>query len=421
MYIHNIFRVVKATGLLIISLNCWSNETLTLGEAENIAVEIDNITKQFEVSAKGLTERSVADGQLSDPKLKLGMMNLPVNSFDRNQENMTQLQFGLQQKFPRGRTLQYKSQQTLDLAGIDVAKADNQTRKVLRAVRVSYLELYLQNHTKEILDQNRELFTQLLDVTQRQYAVGRDNQHDVLRAQLELSLIDDRITEVTGAGDVAIAELAKWIRQENANKPLAADFPDLKTLPTSEMIIDTLPGHPLVRVEDSIVEANKKNIKIAEEQYKPGWMIDLTYGVRSGDNQSGSSRDDFASAMILMDMPLFTDKRQDRTLAASKHQHIAAKYARSDVLLELKRQVDTEYARWNRLGERYELYQQRATIDASENSESTLKAYQNDLTDFTTLMRARLTELDTHLAMLKLQVNQAKAHARLLYFVGEEL
>lgn len=420
MYLHNISRIIKTVCFIIISLNCQADGLLTLGEAENIAVEIDNITKQFQMSSKGLTERSVADGQLSDPKLKLGMMNLPVNSLDRNQENMTQLQFGIQQKFPRGRTLQYKSQQTLNLAGMDAAKADNQSRRVLRSVRISYLELYLQNHTKDILDQNRELFNQLLDVTQRQYAVGRDNQHDVLRAQLELSLMDDRITEVVGTRDVAIAELTKWINEENANKPLDPVFPELKALPTLAMIIDALPNHPLVKEEDAVIDANEKNIKIAEEQYKPGWMFDLTYGVRSGNNPNGSSRDDFASAMILMDVPIFTDKRQDRTLAASKLQHMAARYARTDVLLDLKRQSEREYALWNRLGERYELYQKRATVDASQNSESTLKAYQNDLTDFTTLMRARLTELNTQLEMLRIRVNEAKSHARLLYFVGEE-
>ncbi len=420
MYLHNISRIIKTFCFFAISLNCQAGIFLTLGEAENIAVEIDSITKQFQTSSKGLAEQSVADGQLSDPKLKLGMMNLPVNSLDRNQENMTQLQFGIQQNFPRGRTLQYKSQQTLNLAGIDVAKADNQSRKVLRSVRLSYLELYLQNHTIVILDQNRELFDQLLDITQRQYAVGRDNQHDVLRAQLELSLIDDRITEVIGARDVAIAELTKWIKEENAAKPLAPEFPELKTLPTLGMIIDALSAHPLVKVEDAVVDANEKNIKIAEEQYKPGWMFDLSYGVRSGNNMDGSSRDDFASAMILMDVPIFTDKRQDRTLAASKLQHMSARFARTDVLLELKRQAERQHALWNRLGERHELYQKRATIDASQNSESTLKAYQNDLTDFTTLMRARLTELNTQLEMLKIRVSETKSHARLLYFVGEE-
>ena len=421
MYIHNIFRVFKTIGLLIISLNCLANESITLGESEQLAIELDFRTKQFDVSARGLTERAVADGQLPDPKIKFGIMNIPINSFDRRQENMTQLQFGVQQEFPRGRTLQYKSQQTLDIAEIDAAKADNQTKVVLRSVRISFLELYLQNHVKAILDQNRELFTQLLDITQRQYAVGRDNQHDVLRAQLELSLIDDRITEVIGARDVAIAELAKWIREENATKPLDPEFPELKILPTSGMIVDELPNHPLVKEGDAVVDANEKNINIAQEQYKPGWMIDFTYGARSGNNLDGSSRDDFASAMILMDVPLFTDKRQDRQLVASKLQHMAAKYARSDLLLDLKRQVEREYALWTRLGERYELYQQRATIDASQNSESTLKAYQNNLTDFTTLMRARLTELDTQLEMLRLHIDQAKSHARLLFFIGDEL
>ena len=406
--------------LLVTSTGLFANE-LTLVDAEKIALDSDFITKEFIARSESLSERAIADGQLPDPKLKLGIMNLPINSFDRSQEPMTQLQFGVQQKFPRGQTLKYKSQQTLDIASVNSAKANNQEKMVLRSVRISYLDLYLQLHTKTILDQNRELFTQLLDITQRQYAVGRDNQHDVLRVQLELSLIDDRITEVEGAREVAIAELAKWIREENASKSLDAQFPELKVLPSLGMIVNELPNHPLVIAEDAVINANEKNINIAQEQYKPGWMIDLSYGARSGNNLNGSSRDDFASAMVLMDIPLFTEKRQDRKLAASKLQHMAAKYSRSDLLLDLKRKTEREYALWTQLGERYELYQQRATIDAYQNSESTLKAYQNDLTDITTLMRARLTELDTQLNMLKIRINQAKSHARLLFFVGEDL
>jgi outer membrane protein TolC len=406
--------------LFLVPVKLTANE-LTLAEAEQLALDSDFITKEFIARSESLSERAIADRQLPDPKLKLGIMNLPISSFDRSQENMTQLQFGVQQKFPRGRTLLYKSQQTLDIADVEAAKAKNQEKMVLRAVRISYLDLYLQLHIKTILDKNRELFTQLLDITQRQYAVGRDNQHDVLRVQLELSLIDDRITEAEGTREVVIAELAKWIREKNATKSLDAQFPELNALPGLGVIVDELPNHPLVIAEDAVVDANEKNINIAEEQYKPGWMIDLTYGARSGNNLNGSSRDDFASAMILMDIPLFTDKRQDRKLAASKLQHIAAKYARSDLLLDLKRQVEGEHALWSRLGERYELYQQRTIIDASQNSESTLKAYQNDITDITTLMRARLTELDTQLNMLKIRINQAKSHAKLLFFVGEGL
>lgn len=418
MCVYQFIKIIGAFLLFVTSNILFANE-LTLAESEQIALDSDFITKEFNTRSASLNESAIADGQLPDPRIKLGIMNLPVDSFDRGQEPMTQLQVGIQQSFPRGRTLHYKSLQTMDIADVDKAKALDRGKKVLRSLRNSYLDLYLNVKTESILQQNRELFTQLLDITQRQYAVGRDNQHDVLRAQLELALIDDRITEITGEKEIAMAELAKWIGFDQAQRPLPQTFPELASISSLGQMVSELPSHPLIQIEDALVKANDKKVNIAKEQYKPGWMLDFTYGERTGNNLDGSSRDDFASAMIMMDLPIFTDKRQDRRLAASKLEHVASRYARSDRLLELKRQLEKEHANWVRQGKRFELYETRAVVDAAQNSESTLKAYQNDLTDFTTLMRARLTELNTQIDMLRIRINQAKSQANLLYFSGE--
>ena len=418
-----VYKLIKPIGVLILLITStvlFANE-LTLLESEQIALDSDFITKEYNARSQSLKERAIADGQLPDPKVKFGIMNLPINSFDRDQENMTQLQVGLQQSFPRGRTLHYKKLQTMDIADVDEAKAFDQAKKVLRSLRNSYLDLYLNVKTESILLQNRDLFTQLFDTTQRQYAVGRDNQHDVLRAQLELALLDDRIVEIVGAKEIGLAELSRWIGREQAQRTLSQTFPELNSISSLDQMVSELPSHPLIKVEDALVKANDKNVNIAEEQYKPGWMLDFTYGERTGNNMDGSSRDNFASAMVIMDLPIFTDKRQDRRLAARKLERVASRYARSDRLLELKRQVEKEHANWLRQGKRLELYQTRAVVDAAQNSESTLKAYQNDLTDFTTLMRARLTELNTQLDMLKIRINRAKSQANLLYFSGETL
>lgn len=418
MFDYQLFLRIGFFLIFILSTGLSANE-LTLAEAEQIALESDFIVKQYNARSKSLNEVAIAEGQLPDPKFKAGLMNFPVNSFDRSQEPMTQLQFGVQQSFPRGDTLHYKQLQIEDIADVDLAKAMDQEKKVLRALRNSYLDLYLNVKTESILQENRVLFTQLLDITQRQYAVGRDNQHDVLRAQLELALVDDRIAEITGETEISLAELSKWIGALSAQRPLPESFPEIKPLLSLDEIIADLNFHPLIQVEDAVVRASDKNIKIAEEQYKPGWMLDLTYGERTGNNLDGSSRDDFASVMIVVDLPIFTDKRQDKRLSASKLEHMASQYARSDRLLELKRQVEKEYANWIRMGQRLELYETRAVVDAQQNSESTLKAYQNDLTDFTALMRARLIELNTHLDMLKIRVNQAKSQTNLLYYSRE--
>lgn len=420
MYFYGIFKKLSVIVLIAIPVSTIAKE-LSLVEAEQLALNSDFIIKQYSARSESLNERAIADGQLPDPKLKLGVMNLPIDSFDRDQENMTQLQFGVQQSFPRGRTLHYKRLQTEDIADVDHAKALNQENLVLRELRKSYLDLYLNIKTDSILQQNRNLFKQLLDITQRQYAVGRDNQHDVLRAQLELALIDDRIANIVGEKEVAIAELAKWIGNENAQRSLPSSFPELNSILNLEQIVSDLVFHPQIQIEDALVNASDKKIKIAEEQYKPGWMLDLTYGERTGNNLDGTSRDDFASAMVMVDLPIFTDKRQDKRLSASKLEHTASKYARSDRLLELKRQVEREHANWIRMGKRLELYETRASVDAAQNSESTLKAYQNDQTDFTTLMRARLTELNTQLDMLEIRINRAKSQANLLYYTRETL
>ena len=71
--------------------------------------------------------------------------------------------------------------------------------------------------------------------------------------------------------------------------------------------------------------------------------------------------------------------------------------------------------------ERYALYESRTLIEAAQNTQATLKAYQSDVTDFTTLMRAQLTELNTQLAMISLRVDEARVLSDLLYFTGEVL
>ena len=392
---------------------------LTLAQAEQLAQERDAMELSINAKAEALRHQSVADGQLSDPRFKLGAINFPVDSFTRGQEAMTQLQFGVQQTFPRGHTLRYSRNRTSALAGVENARAAERSLSVLRSVRKAYLELYFQLQNERILAEHERLFTRLLDITQRQYAVGRDNQHDVLLAQLELSLLQDRRAENSGLKEAAVAQLAKWIGAQYTGRPLPDRQPVLPALPILDEIIADLYRHPLILAHDHMIDASRYQVSIAEEQYKPGWTVDVTYSERTGSDLQGSGRDDFLSAMVLVDVPLFTRQRQDKRVLAGQQRHLAAKFARTDELRELARQAGRIYASWKQLGERYSLYEAHTIIEAQQNAETTLKAYQNDVADFTTLMRARLLELNTRLSMLRLYVERAKVQSDLLYFVGD--
>ena len=393
---------------------------LALAQAERLAGDRDALGQSISARAQALRHQSVADGQLSDPRFKLGAVNFPVDSFARGQEPMTQLQFGVQQTFPRGHTLRYSRSRTSAMAGVETAHAAERRLSVLRSVRKAYLELYFQLQNEKILAEHERLFSRLLDVTQRQYAVGRDNQHDVLLAQLELSLLRDRRAEIAGLKEAAVAQLSKWIGAQYAVLPLPDEQPVLPAVPALDGIITDLSRHPLILAHDRRIDASRYQVSIAEEQYKPGWSIDVTYSERTGSDLQGGGREDFLSAMVLMDVPLFTGQRQDKRVLAGRQRHLAAKFARTDQLRELARQAGHIHASWRQLGKRYEFYESHTIIEAQQNADTTLKAYRNDVADFTTLMRARLLELNTRLAMIRLSVERAKVQSDLLYFVGDE-
>jgi outer membrane protein TolC len=397
-----------------------SEVPLSLQDAENLAVERDAKLSEIRLKSEALQEGSVAAETLPDPKLKFGLMNFPTDTFDIEQEPMTQIQLGVVQMFPGGDSLQLKSDRMVDNARGESARATTQQRNVIQQVRMGWLDVYYWQHAAEVVAKNRKLFKQLVKVTESLYAVGRRKQQDVLRAELELGLLDDRETQVITMVEMKRANLAKLIGQQAAYRPLTTAFPSLPDIPKPEISKQRLGQHPLLEFEQARVDASQKDVAIARQAYKPAWLLDVTYGFRDGYNPNGSERADFLSAMVMMDMPLFTGKRQDRNLSANKLKHQASLYAREDRVRELNKAWGVSNAEWLRLGERVQLFETSLLAKARENSKASLHAYQNDQGDFSSLMRARIMEFETELKALRMRVDYAKSQAKLLYLVGDK-
>jgi outer membrane protein TolC len=409
----------QAAALLALSLSSLPvAAALTLAEAERLALGDDPTVAASQARAQALREDAVAAGQLPDPQLKAGLFNLPLDTFDIDQEPTTQLRLGLQQTFPRGASLKHRQRQAEWNATSEQFRAEDEARKLVREVRDSFLELYYQREAEQVVTDTRALFAQLVEITQAHYATGRVSQQDVLRADLELSRLDDRATRIRNEQEKTRATLAKWIGS-SASQTLDPRFPVLPDLPSKEELANALEQHPVIQVESATLEAHHQAVQLAREQYKPGWGVGLEYRERFGENPNGSDRSDMMAAMVSVDLPLFPAKRQDRRLAASLQQAEAAQLTRADRLRMLRAMLESDYASWQRLGERAALYETQLLREARANAQASLSAYQNGVTEFSTLMRARITDLDVRLDGLRMRVDRAKAQARLLYLAGE--
>jgi outer membrane protein TolC len=391
---------------------------LSLQQAEQLALEGDPLIMSYKASSRSYDAEATANGTLPDPKLRLGMFNVPLDTFSTSEDPSTQLRIGIQQEFPRGDTTDLKQQQSKWLAQAAMAQAEDQRLQLLMNVRDTYLNLYHEIQAGSIVNETRALFLKLVKITEDQYAAGRANQQDVIHADLELSRLDDRATKIQGNEDEYRAYLAQWVG-DVAWQDIDSNLPVLPDVPDNIEINKLLTRHPAVMVETARVEASRTMIEVTRQDYKPGIGAFVEYRKRFGENPDGSDRSDMMAAMVTVDIPLFTENRQDKNVAAREESTNAARYSRDDKLRILKRTLDKDRVVYRRLGERELIYKNKLVNSATSNAEASLNAYQSGVTEFTTLMRARIMELDVRLDNLRIQVDRLRAQARLLYITGE--
>ena len=392
---------------------------LTLEQAERIAIKRDAVRSAIKSREQAFREQSIAENALPDPQLKLGLMNVPTDTYKLDQAPMTQSQVGIVQMFPRGDTLGIRSSRASHVADGQLSNWNDRALVVQRELRLNWLELHYWIKAEDVINKNYKLFKQLVNITQSNYAAGKQKQQDVTRAQLELGLLVDRIISIKNMQEKQRAKLARWLGEQYFTVKVSEDFPMFDALKDKSAIFNMLATHPSMLVEEARISASEDGVNLAKQAYKPNWMVDLTYGFRDGNEANGNPRSDFLSAMVKFDLPIFTGNDQDRKVAASKRHLMAAQDIREDKLRRLQRMLNAEYANWERLTERMNQYFNVLISKAKLNTRAALNAYQSDRGDFTTLMRASITELDTQLKALRIHVDHIKAKVKVLYLSGQ--
>lgn len=411
--------LLKLSLFVLVFMGHVANATpLTLKQAEQAALSQSPEVRSLRAKTEALGQSAIASGQLSDPKLMLGVMNVPVDTFNFNQEPMTQVQVGLMQAFPRGRSLHYKSLQTYDLSVAELHKQQVMRLQVLRGVQLSWLNLYYWIQTKQIVLKQKNVFQHLVKITESMLANNKAQQKNVIRAQLELTELDNQLLNINQQIKTARATLGRWIGPALAKEAAPKQLPNWLSPPTRLQFQHDLAQHPILKTDAALISSGYAGVKLAEQQYKPGFTVGVAYGFRQGRSMDAQRRSDFLTMQVSMDIPLFTHNRQDRTLRASQENLLSNEENQMSDYRQLLETLKTQYAAWQQQHQSACLYRSKLIPKAKQYAEATMTAYQNTQTDFPTLARAYVHALNTELGGLKALVYQHIARANLLYLQG---
>lgn len=384
---------------------------LTLAETERLALTRAPWLAHHRTNVAATAERVTYEGRLPDPQLIVGVVNVPTDTYSTRPDDQSAYQLGLRQQFPAGDTLKLKSQRAQKELSRDEARLEMEKRNLLRQVRMTWFELYYVNRSLDVLEQNRVLQQRLVGDAEGRYRAAASGQPEVLQARQMLARIEDRIAMLRAQRTRGQAQLARWI-EEAAFGDFPIELPDSAAAPDR---FDPT-RHPEWLATHAGFEAAQIDVDISRQEYKPGFMVDVAYGLRRT-RPDGSERPDMFTALVTFDLPIFREKRQDRRLAEKQALETSARFEAEDKRRELESTYRAARAEHEALAQRVKLFSERILPAAEREASLTVAGFARDQA-----MRreASVKALETRLELTRLRVDLAKSRAELLYLTGEE-
>ena len=401
------------------------------------AQKLDPWLKGSTHQQRSLEYLSTAANHLPDPKISLGLANIALNSLDFNQEAMTQFKVGISQVFPRGDSLNIKSQQLKTQSLQYPYQRQDRKAKVMVTVGSLWLELFLVKQSIFLIEKNQGLFEQLVNVTEARYSstIGKSRQQDIVRAELELIRIEDKLIYLQQKEQQLFGQLNQWLyQQQNGDSSLALintnnaylgmKIPDIKLIASNKILNDKWLGndqlvtyfysHPAVIALDKKIKVTRIGTELAKQKYQPQWGVNASYGYR-GNDAMGSDRADLFSMGVTFDLPLFTKNKQDQQVKATISQTEAVKTEKQLLLRKFIGTFSSAKGRLQQLVKRKKLYHNKLLPQFHQQAEVALNSYTNDIGDFSEVVRARIAELNAEIDQLKILVEEQKLRLEINY------
>lgn len=392
------------------------------------ALSQDGNRVEFSAKAQAMRANGIASATLMDPKLKVGVGGLPVDSFQFDKDPMTNISVGLMQQFERGSTLELKQKQAYQQADGLTAQIEVREREVANQMSQLWLELGYLQHAQRLLEENRQLMEEMEQYLQTNYSIGKSEAQDLLNAQLQVNKLDEKLQANSQQQRRIVAQLSEWLGSQWLDSTASLQASNqvnwteldkkLANRDQTNQLYSLLNQHPMVKMAELNISVNQTQVEMAEQAYTPQFGVEVMYAYRQANGMNGQPASDLVSAYLTMDIPLFTGNRQDNNLAAAQYQVGAALSQKDTLLAQMNAQANALLNDRSNLHERIERYQSSLLPQASSRTEAVERGYQNNTAQFSDVISATTDELALQLELQRLKTDWNRVSSQLAALLG---
>jgi len=402
-----------------------NSSEVELGQAVTLALDHSLELASIRAHSNAIRAASSYAGALPDPTLSLNAMNMPTDTFSLDQEPMTQMQVALSQSFPfpgkrklRREVVEYQA------SASDQMETERRSR-IIGDVRIAWWQLMSLDKALQIVEQNKDLMRDFVQIAQTKYRVGSGLQQDVLLAQLELSRLLGRELRLQGMRRSSRARLNSLM-----NRP--ADWPlelpasprniALPELPAERQLLQRAEtDRALIDVQRDLVDSANANLELARKDRWPDFKLGVGYGFRQGnDPLRNTDRSDFLSVMLSINVPLYSGSKQTKAVEQRAYELSRQTLVMQDTLRGVEGAVSENLATYLAAREQVLLLDTAIIPQAQQTVSSMLAGYQVNEVDFLNLINTQITLYNAQINYWESLSTAKQALAKLASAIGVE-
>lgn len=388
---------------------------LSLSEALAIADRESSLLAAQRSAITAAEETTASARELPDPRLKLGIDNLPADGPDRynlTRDFMTMRKIGVAQEFVRGEKREIKGRRAENELYREQALLGDARAALRRDVALPWLERYFAERMAAVVDEQYAETDLQRESLQAGLRAGKAQPADLLALQVNLQSLLDRRAEYRRQATRATAMLSRWLGTEST-RPLATLPPRLFAAQHRDVATHA-ENHPHLQTLERQIDVARNDADLARSANKPDWGLEVAYA------QRGPQYSNMLSVQVSIDLPLFQANRQDRSVAAKMAQVEQARALKEEALRQHLAEARATWADWEAATARLQRFDDTLLPLSRERSQLALAAYRGGQGPLAAALEARRVEIELRLQQLQLAAEQGRAYAQLLYFLPQE-
>ena len=224
--------------------------------------------KQWEAA----TNRIPQARSLDDPILSVQLWNFPQSFNVTRSDNSI---FGLSQNLPFPGKRALKGDVASRLADMTEQAVRAKERELVARLKQAYYDLFLAQKATQIHHEQVELLRQFVEIANAKFRAGKGSQADVLKAQVELSLLFQHLPVLEQRRETAEAMLNTLLDRDPASPLGIAQEPSQLPLdqPVDDLHSLALNDRPEIKAAELDVQRNEQSHALAQRQYYPDFNV----------------------------------------------------------------------------------------------------------------------------------------------------